>query len=217
MKKITSIILALIISASVFSACGTESQNEQEDSFSNEPIAVTDPTPTPGDSKESPIISDDVLTIGDKITTADIEFELIDVTYGTNLFNFPQQDNYLYQISEEEAERASQNKAYKADEGEGYVVLVYNLKNTDSEDLLYKGNTVLKYKGEIYEEHPYTNSRFNVKLSDGFEGVLEYTFKPNDAYELRACYKVPYEILENESEPLEVIATFDKEYTFKVR
>lgn len=213
MKKITSVILILVLFTSVFSACSKDSSSTTTSTDSS----IDNTTDFPVIGNKSLFSNDSSLGIGDSIATEDIIFTLTDVTYGTNLSNYPKQDDYMYELSEEDAKEASKDKAYKADDGEGYVVLVYDLENTGNDSFLYEGNTVLKYKGEIYEEYPYSNDRFNVKLDDGFEAFLEYTFEPGDKYELRVCYSVPYEILENENEPLEVIATFDKEYTFKVR
>ena len=197
MKKLTSIFLALLLSLSIFTACDDDSDSS--------------------DNKKSKKESSTVTEFNQTVTTDDWEFVLKDVTYGTNLGNYTKQDDYLYELPEGDERRDSKDKAYKADEGEGYVVLVYNLKNISGNSLDYAGNTAIKYDGEVYKSHPYSNSNFNLRIDDAFKGFQSYTFEPSSEYEVRVCFDVPYEILENKHKPLDLIVTFDKEYTFRIR
>lgn len=163
--------------------------------------------------------------LGDTITSENWEMTVTDVAFGTNLNTDVESDDYLlvdgdYNPEIELLDGSTANKAYVAEEGRAYAVVAYELTYTGKESAMYDQQMAVAYgDGYLYDVPPYANSIFEIRVDGRFQGETFWNFEPlAESVEIRACYDIPLEVMEDTETPLSVIVTLDgTEYTYTVR
>ena len=164
--------------------------------------------------------------LGDTVATDNWELTVTEVAFGTNLETATDSDDYLLVDGDFDttiylADGSKAEKAYVAKEGRAYAVVAYELTYTGKETASYTQQMAIDYNdGYLYEEHPYTNSDFELRGADGrFDGCTYYDVEPlADSMEIRTCFDVPAEVMEDTEAPLSVVVTLDgQEFTYTVR
>lgn len=201
MKKVLSLILALVLCLSLF-ACGSSPSEKQPSSMDAVPESSST-APTASDTTD--VTPDEVVyTMGQTVSTEIFEFTPVFEGFADEVANWPD-ENFMTPDG-----KISGNNPFKADEDKVIMYFSADVKyigNSKSNETFSYDFTIDYADGYIFE----FNERYDcgVQNDDGWDYSNEITFEPlsseKDGY-VRFCIEVPSQL---ESDPNNILIIFN--------
>lgn len=212
MKKVLSLILALVFCLSLC-ACGS-SQSEKEPSSTDTVPKSSSTVPAASDTTDA-TTDEAVHTMGETVSTEMFEFTPSFGGFADEVANWPD-ENFMTL-----AGKISGNNPFKADEDKVIMYFSADVKyigNSKSNETFSYDFTIDYADGYIFE----FNERYDcgVKNDDGWDYSNEITFEPLSSVKdgfVRFCIEVPSQ-LESDPENILIIFNIDgNDYKFRLR